>query len=185
MIRFVNAIAGVALFAMAVFPTIAQAQAEAYHLRLLDRLDRPQDGYCFDILGTPGKLRLDLPLFAHNCKPRLTVDSAVVLDAQGRILFTEPNVCVTVAGVNGRALPGTSIILRSCDERSSFFQSQPLQRFDLHDDGRLELQGTGLCVSVGDRSDTTYSTADRWRPLFVADCRTASPDLSRWTLVKP
>ena len=41
-----------------------------FHLRLLDRLDRPEDGYCVDILGTPGNLRVDVPLFTHNCKPK-------------------------------------------------------------------------------------------------------------------
>ena len=36
-------------------------------LRLLDRLDRPQDGYCVDVLGVGLEARTDLPLFVHNC----------------------------------------------------------------------------------------------------------------------
>ena len=45
------------------------ANQELVHVRLIDRLDRPDDGYCLDILGTGDTLRLDLPLFSHNCKP--------------------------------------------------------------------------------------------------------------------
>ena len=70
------------------------------HLRLLDRLDRPEDGYCVDILGTPGNLRIDVPLFAHNCKPSLTSDSAVVFTSDGFIKFPAVDLCLTVAGVN-------------------------------------------------------------------------------------
>ena len=52
-------------------PAFSGSLNSQFHLRLLDRLDRPEDGYCVDILGTPGNLRIDVPLFAHNCKPRL------------------------------------------------------------------------------------------------------------------
>jgi hypothetical protein len=41
---------------------------EPAHLRLAADLDRPEDGYCFDIPGAGQNLRVDLPLFAHNCK---------------------------------------------------------------------------------------------------------------------
>ena len=59
-------------------PAWSASRASPTHLRLLDRLDRPEDGYCVDIIGTPQNMRIDLPLFAHNCKPLLTSDSAVV-----------------------------------------------------------------------------------------------------------
>ena len=48
-------------------PVFSGSPNSQFHLRLLDRLDRPEDGYCIDILGTPGNLRIDVPLFAHNC----------------------------------------------------------------------------------------------------------------------
>jgi len=159
--------------------------ADAMHLRLLDRLDRPQDGYCIDVLGTPGNLRVDLPLFAHNCKGRLTSDSAVVFDAKGRIIFPAVNGCVTVAGVNSAALPGASVLLRECGEASAFFEATKLQRFTLGDDGKLELRGSGLCLAVGAQSTTTYSSADRWRALFVDDCRSIATSRARWEFVKP
>ena len=92
-----------------------------HHLRLLDRLDRPEDGYCVDILGAPGNLRTDVPLFAHNCKLSLTVDSAVVFTDDGLIKFPAVNRCLTVAGVNSSALPGASILLRKCNETLPFF----------------------------------------------------------------
>ena len=155
------------------------------HLRLLDRLDRPEDGYCVDILGTGGTLRTDVPLFAHNCKPRLTTDSAVVFTSDGLIRFPAVDRCITVAGVNSAALPGASILLRPCDGSVPFFETSELQRFTLRDDGRLALTGTELCLTVGSQSATTYSPSDRWRTLFVDDCTTAEAARSRWEFVVP
>ena len=156
-----------------------------FHLRLIDNLDRPADGYCVDILGVGEWLRVDLPLFAHNCKPTLTVDSAVILRKGGQIEFPAVARCITVAGVNSRALPGASVLLRGCDETGAFFETPALQRFRLEQDGRLMLIGSDLCLAVGERSATTYSSADRWRALFVADCAAIEADRARWKLVIP
>ncbi len=155
------------------------------HLRLLDRLDRPEDGYCVDILGTPGNLRIEVPLFAHNCKPYLTTDSAVVFTSEGFIKFPAVDRCLTVAGVNSAALPGASILLRKCNESVPFFETFILQRFSHRKDGRLSVLGSKLCLAVGGQSAATYSTYHRWRTLFVADCLTVEPSLSQWEFVVP
>ena len=63
-------------------------QKTLFHLRLVNRLDRPEDGYCLDILGTPNNMRINLPLFAHNCKSTLTPDSAVIFNSSGQIKFS-------------------------------------------------------------------------------------------------
>ncbi len=165
-------------------PVIAADEA-LYHLRLVDRLDRPSDGYCVDILGVGDWLRVDLPLFAHNCKPALTVDSAVAMRDNGQILVPAVGRCITIAGVNSRALPGASVLLRPCDETGAFFETQALQRFELDRDGRLMLVGSDLCMAVGERSATTYSSADRWRALFVADCNSIDAARARWRLAAP
>ncbi len=164
--------------------TVPGLATEPAHLRLIDPLDRPVDGYCIDVPGTPGYLRTDLPLFAHNCKPRLTVDSAVVFEA-GLIRFIELDLCVTVAGINSRALPGTAVLLRPCGEDTAFMETAGLQRFILREAGGLELDGSGLCLAVGLRSAATYSAADRWRPLFVDDCRLVEPVRARWRFDVP
>lgn len=163
----------------------SSSAANPTHLRLIDNLDRPTDGYCIDIHGTPGNLRTDLPLFAHNCKPRLTVDSAVAYESAGPIRFIDLDLCVTVAGVNSQALPGAAILLRKCGESSAFFETERLQQFVLHADGQLELVNMGLCIAVGPRSASTYSPNDRWRPLFVDDCVTAAKARSRWQFTAP
>ena len=155
------------------------------HLRLLDRLDRPEDGYCVDILGTPGNLRIDVPLFAHNCKPTLTVDSAVVFTSDGFIKFPSVDRCLTVAGVNSSALPGASILLRKCNEMIPFFETIALQRFTHQKDGSLSVLGSKLCLTVGSQSAATYSPYHRWRTLFVEDCAKAEPVLSQWEFVVP
>ena len=165
----------------AITPVLA---AEPAHLRLIDPLDRPVDGYCIDVPGTPGYLRIDLPLFAHNCKPRLTIDSAVVFES-GLIRFSELDLCVTVAGINSRALPGAAVLLRRCGEDTVFMETAGLQRFTLTEAGGLELDGSGLCLAVGPRSAATYSAADRWRPLFVDDCQAIEPVRARWRFDLP
>jgi len=147
-------------------PAIA---SDPTHLRLKDLLDRPTDGYCVDVHGTPGNLRIDLPLFAHNCKSRLTPDSAVIF----------------VAGVNSHALPGTAVLLHKCGESTAFFETSALQQFTLHSDGQLELKQSGLCLAVGLRSAVTYSSSDRWRPLFLDDCAVVEARFSQWQFSLP
>ncbi len=166
-------------------PLTAKSPNFQVHLRLLDRLDRPEDGYCVDILGTPGNLRVGVPLFAHNCKPSLTIDSAVVFTSDGRIKFPAVDRCLTVAGVNSAALPGASILLRKCNETIPFFETMALQRFTHQKDGSLSVLGSKLCLTVGSQSAPTYSPYHRWRTLFVEDCAKAEPILSRWEFVVP
>ncbi len=162
----------------------AAAQSPA-HLRLIDRLDRPADGYCVDILGVGRTLRLELPLFAHNCKPRLTPDSAIEMTPRGEIRFVALDLCVTAAGVNATILAGAALILRPCGDRAPFFEAERLQKFDLRADGALVLVGSELCVTVGDEASPTYSPADRWRTLFLARCASAPASRARWELASP
>jgi len=153
------------------------------HLRLQDNLDRPQDGYCLDVVGSGQYIRFDLPLTAHNCKPGLYQDEAVAIDAESRIQFVAYGACATVAGLNGRALPGAAVVPRQCDEKTPFMDARPLQRFDFRADGLIELRGSGLCLTVGNESDWTFERTHRWRALFVARCASAVPALSRWKFV--
>ncbi len=166
-------------------PASSASPDSLVHLRLLDRLDRPEDGYCVDVPGTPRNMRVDLPLFAHNCKPSLTDDSSVVFTSDGLIQFPAVDRCITVAGINSAALPGASILLRKCNESMPFFETSRLQRFTHRDDGSLTLAGSELCLTVGPQSAATYSPSDRWRTLFVDDCATAKPARSRWEFVVP
>jgi hypothetical protein len=166
--------------------TMAAAEKpEMVHLRLVDRLDRPNDGYCLDILGTGQNLRLEVPVFAHNCKRGLTSDSAIQVLDNGFIKFAGVNMCITVFGVNGTVLPGTAIILRPCGHKAPYFESAPLQQFVHRDDGRLEMASSGLCLAVGDKASRTYSPYDRWRVLSVEDCKTIPLKYSQWEFVVP
>ena len=130
-------------------------------------------------------MRVDLPIFAHNCKPVLTSDSAVQMLPTGQIVFPAVAGCITVAGVNSRALSGAAILLRPCDEAGAFFETAALQRFTLHADGKITLAGTDLCLAVNADSATTYSPNDRWRALYVERCDRIEAARSRWELVVP
>ncbi len=99
-----SALALLGMCSISLLLDFAAAATGPVHLRLVDRLDRPEDGYCVDILGTGDYLRVDLPLFAHNCKRGLTTDSAVVFGSDGSIRFPAVERCITVAGVNSLAL---------------------------------------------------------------------------------
>jgi len=172
--------------AIAFVITAATANAEnpdLLHVRLSDRLDRPDDGYCFDILGTGRNLRVDVPLFAHNCKDGATPDSAVVYSNDGQLVFPAANVCVTAFGVNNTVLPGTSVLLRPCNERTPFFETTELQKFIHTDNGQLKLSGFELCVAVGEESSATYSPHDRWRVLSLESCSNVDLKYSVWDLI--
>lgn len=155
------------------------------HLRLVDNLDRPEDGYCVDVAGSGNHIRFDMPLTAHNCKPGLYADEAVVLEPNGYIRFPAYGACVTAAGINGRALPHASLVPRGCGERSPFLIADPLQRFVHRSDGRMELAGSGLCMTVGEQSDSTFEATHRWRPLYLIQCDQAELSLSNWKFEHP
>ena len=157
----------------------------AGHLRLVDDLDRPQDGYCLDVVGSGQHIRFDLPLIAHNCKPGLYADEAVVFEKNGNIRFPAYDKCATVAGLNSRALPGAALVPRDCGENSPFLNTKGLQEFHKRDDGRIELEKTGLCLTVGAESASTFSADHRWRPLFVETCGKTDGTRSKWTFAVP
>lgn len=172
----------VSLVAMVILSVEAIA-ADLVHVRLKDRLDRPDDGYCLDILGTGSNLQLDMPLFVHNCKSGPTADSTVTYTDSGQLVFPDAQVCVTAFGVNNTVLPGTSVLLRPCDYRAPFFDTTDLQKFDYLKNGQLQLRGYDLCLTVGDRSSRTYSPHDRWRVLSLQICAGNELNRSSWEMV--
>lgn len=173
-------------FAMFIALTVITTHANAndlIHVRLKDRLDRPVDGYCFDILGTGTDLRLEVPLFVHNCKTGPTTDSSVIYTSKGQLVFPSADVCVTVFGVNNTVLPGTAVTLHPCDYEAKFFETADLQKFDYLENGQLQLRGYEFCLTVGDEASRTYSPDDRWRVLSLQPCASAALSHSAWDMV--
>jgi len=170
----------IAMIAASVSQAIA---SDIVHVRLKDRLDRPADGYCLDILGTGTNLLLDVPLFVHNCKSGPTADSNVTFTEDGQLVFPAAEVCVTAFGVNGTVLPGTSILLRPCNFRTAFFDTPELQKYNHLKNGQLQLRGQDLCLSVGEQSSHTYSPSDRWRVLSLQLCTEIDLSYSSWEMV--
>ena len=166
-----------------VFANGQAAASELSHVRLKDRLDRPADGYCLDIVGTASNMMLDLPLFTHNCKSGPTADSSVAYTDSGQLLFPGAQVCITAFGVNNTVLPGTSVLLRRCDSRTGFFNTANLQKFDHLKNGQLQLRGYDLCLAVGEQSSHTFSASDRWRVLSLQSCAGIELPYSSWEMV--
>lgn len=165
--------------------SVSFADSQPSHLKLIDPLDRPSDGYCFDVMGVGENVVLDMPLFAHNCKAGLVADATVIWRSSGQIDFPAYHKCVTVAGVNHGALPGTALMLRDCGDRTPFVNALALQRFEHHADGRIQLSDSNLCVVVGRESSETYSPHDRWRTLSMQPCDHVAAPYARWVLRTP
>ena len=179
--------AAVTLGALAVLPPIASAAwQDAGTIELVQRLDRPQDGYCIDIAGSGPWIDLTVPVSAHNCKrDAVYADQAAAHDATtGRIRFPAFNVCLTALGRAGRSLAQMPLMVRPCaedvDTRRTPFIAASLQAFVHRADGRLELRDSGLCLAVGRESSTTFSADDKWRALFLERCDRAPAALSVW-----
>lgn len=175
-----------ALFTAALLAFALPAAAEQpAHLRLVDRLDRPQDGYCFDVIGSGGAFRPDLPLVAHNCKPARAPDGVLVHQPNGALRFPAFDACVTAMGVGRSLLPGAALMLRPCGGRESFLLSGLFQSFTLRADGRLIVDGFDLCVVVGPESAPTFSPSHAWRPLTLARCDAAPSSRAVWEFIAP
>lgn len=158
----------------------------AVHMRLRDDLDRPQDGWCLDVVGSGRHIRFDMPLIAHNIKPGLYADEAVEFTEDGQIRFPAyPGYCVTVMGLNESALPAAALMLKRCGEDIPFLNASKFQTFELLENGMVQLKGTDLCITVGDESERTFDATHRWRTLYMerrADC---DPARSTWKFVRP
>ena len=154
------------------------------YLQLKDKLDRPVDGYCLDAVGSGDHIRFDFPLTAHNCKgPQVFLDEVVEFRDDGTLYFPAYGQCVTVMGNNATALPKNALMLKGCGAREPFLTAEHLQHFEWTADRRIRLRGSGLCVTAGDVSHTTFSPDHRWRSLYMDGCSEAEPARSRWQLI--
>ena len=160
--------------------------SEPQYLKLIDKLDRPNDGYCFDVPGVIGNFRADKPLVAHNCKPGSAPDGLIEHTDDDMLLFSEfIDQCVTAMGTGSTVLPGTSLMLMPCIQQGAFASSAIQKRFKFNEKKQLELIGSSLCVVVGDRSAQTFSSRDRWRTLYLNNCNAIPLERSQWELVAP
>ncbi|MEM8878512.1 MAG: hypothetical protein AAGD23_11680 [Pseudomonadota bacterium] len=168
------------LIGLSTAATVASANT---YLQLVERLDRPSDGYCLDVLGAGGTYRPDLPVNAHNCKAGIAPDGLVELRDDGTLYFPAFDRCLTAFGVNRRSLPGAMLLLRGCSVDEPFYPVAALQQWQHSDVGEVRLANSDLCLSVGDVWATTFSPRDTWRVLRLASCDVVAPELSRWQFV--
>jgi hypothetical protein len=162
----------------------AAPAAEHQYLQLQDKLDRPVDGYCLDVVGSGDHVRFDMPLTAHNCKgPQVFFDEVVQFRADGTLYFPAYDLCVTVMGNNATALPKNALMLKGCGAREPFLTAKHLQHFEWTEEQRVRLKGSDLCIVAGSVSQDTFSPDHRWRSLYVEVCSQAAPALSRWQLI--
>lgn len=163
--------------------TAIATESRPQYLQLKDRLDRPLDGYCFDVQGVAGHFRADKPLVAHNCKAGAAPDGLVTLTDDNRLYFPAFEQCVTAMGTGNTVLPGTSLMLKPCVESGVFASTALQKRFSFNSQQQLQLSGSQYCVVVADQSAVTLSRYDRWRPLFLSPCASAPLALSQWQLL--
>lgn len=161
------------------------ANEDPQYLQLMDRLDRPKDGYCFDVQGVVGHFRADKPLVAHNCKPGAAPDGLVIHTKEQRLYFPAFRQCVTAMGTGTTVLSGASLMLKPCIESGVFASPHMQKQFRFTDKHQLQLGGTGYCVVAGEQSAHTLSKHDRWRTLYMEPCDKAALKYSQWQWVSP
>jgi hypothetical protein len=160
-------------------------QQTGMHMRLVDDLDRPQDGWCLDAVGSGPNIRFDMPLIGHNCKPGLFADEAVIHRADGTLFFPAYNACVTAMGLNQHALPMASLMLKPCGYSVPFLESANFQYYTHTEDQMIQLKDTELCVVVGDESLSTFDETHRWRTLYLERCSAVDKSRAQWKFIKP
>ena len=164
---------------------IVSLYADAYHIKLVDNLDRPQDGYCLDVAGSGNYIRADLPLIGHNCKPGLYADEAFEFRKDGTIYFPTFNLCVTISGLNKYVLDHTSLSLQECHKDTPFLSAKYMQKFEYTKDKKIKHKNTSKCLEVGEESSVTYSKSHTWRTLYMKECSESDPKRSTWFFNKP
>ena len=156
------------------------------HMRTIDDLDRPQDGWCLDAVGFGPHIRFDMPLIGHNCKPGLFADEAVQFTESGQIRFPAyNNACVTVMGLNHYALQGASLMLKACGQEIAFLNAPKFQHFEHLENGAVKLKGSNLCISMGDESKETFDPTHAWRTLYMERCDEIDHSRATWKFIKP
>lgn len=181
--------AGMAVL-MVLAATVAFAQGNwqeiGMHMRLVDDLDRPHDGWCLDVVGSGAHIRFDMPLIGHNIKPGLYADEAVEFRENGQIRFPAyPDFCVTVMGLNQNALAGASLMLKPCGEELPFLNAPKFQYFEHLENGMIRLKGSNLCITMGDESKETFDPTHAWRTIYMERCDEVDPARATWKFVKP
>ena len=162
---------------------LSQPEPKQY-LQLKDRLDRPSDGYCLDVVGSGKHIRLDMPLTAHNCKgPQIYSDEVFQYRSNQSLYAPAYDGCVTVMGLNDKALAGNALMLKACGVEQPFLNAKNFQKFEFNSKGQIQLIGSHLCIAAGAESHTTYSPEHRWRSLLMLSCAEADLTHSVWQLV--
>lgn len=156
------------------------ANSTPHQIKLIDPLDRPQDGYCLDVLGSGQYIRPDMPVIGHNCKPGLYADEAFIFRKDGTIYFPAYDKCLTIAGVNEYVLDHTPLVLHECKIDSPFVKAQFMQEFEYTKSKKLKHKNSNKCLEMGEESSRTFSPAHTWRTLYVKECSKTNIKRSTW-----
>ncbi|RXJ98981.1 hypothetical protein CRV02_12350 [Arcobacter sp. CECT 8989] len=157
-----------------------EASEKPYQIKLIDSLDRPDDGYCLDILGSGKHMRPDMPLMGHNCKPGLYADEAFIFRKDGTIYSPVLNLCATIAGVNSYVLDYTSLVLKECNEDTPFVNAKFMQAFEYTKLKKIKHKNSNKCLEMGEESSRTFSPVHSWRTLYMRECSKTNTKRSTW-----
>ncbi len=160
--------------------SFSYSQDKPHLIKLIDKLDRPSDGYCLDVLGSGNYIRGDMPLNGHNCKPGLYADEAFVFRDDGTIYFPVYDLCVTIAGVNEYVLDYTSLVLQECKKDTPFISAVFMQEFEYTKDKKIKHKNSSKCLEMGVESSRTFSPEHTWRTLYMKECKDTDPKRSTW-----
>lgn len=148
--------------------------SEGDYIRLVAALDEPEF-YCIDLTGWGQSLVLDDPLQAHTCKLNGSTDQMFAVDGD-HIKVSGYDRCLQVAGSSNKALPGSALLVRKCNDES------PLQKIALTDNGKLVLQNTEYCLAAGTDTENASGPSHVWRTLTAEKCDNTDSELTTWQL---
>lgn len=168
-----------------VIVTTLFAKTEPHQIKLVDSLDRAEDGYCLDVAGSGKYIRADLPLIGHNCKAGLYADEAFVFRTDGTIYFPTFDLCATISGVNESVLDYTSLTLKECHKNTPFLNAKFMQSFEYTEDKKIKHKNSNKCLTMGAKSSETFSSKHTWRTLYMKECSSVDSKRASWFFHKP
>ena len=168
--KLAKLIASLTLISVLFISSGAIADTEKF-VRLVDPLDEPEY-YCLDLSGWGDHLKLEDPLQAHTCKVRGGADQIFTVE-ENRITVGDTGRCLQVAVSSGKALAGSAIIARECND-------SPMQALKLEEDGRITVVGSDLCLAAGDESTDASGPSHVWRVLSAERCDSVPAERMTW-----
>lgn len=154
-----------------------QAAADELFLRLQAPLDEPR-GFCLDIPGHRGGVRLERPLHAHSCKHFIWHRDGIFDTAsfeRGALRMPEYDRCVEASSAGA----GATVGLKDCN-------AAELQTWRRNASGEIVSGAApGLCLTAGPGPSRPAGADHIVRTVRLTPCAAETAERQRWAFSRP